>query len=62
MRGRVLYGAFGLLAVAAALAAEWRGWGMARAREQQVVPRSLRENPGVYRSVYRGPYRYLRGK
>ncbi len=49
MAGRVLYGAFGLLVVGAALAAEWRGWGMARAREQQVVPRSLRENPGVYR-------------
>jgi hypothetical protein len=58
----VVYGAFGALVVGAALAAEWRGWTFARPRQQQVVPRSVRENPGAYRAVYRGPYRYLRGK
>ena len=62
MRGRVLYGAFGLLVVGSAVAAEWRGWAPGRAARQQVVPRSVRENPGAYRAVYRGPYRYLRGK
>jgi hypothetical protein len=35
---------------------------LGRARHQQVLPRSVRENPGAYRTVYRGPYRYLRGK
>ena len=62
MRGRILYGAFGVLVVGAALTAEWGGWAFGRARSQQVVPRSVRENPGAYRTVYRGPYRYLRGK
>ena len=62
MVGRILYGAFGAVVVGVALAAEWRGWAFGRAGEQRVVPRSVRENPGAYRTVYRGPYRYLRGK
>jgi hypothetical protein len=59
---KLLYGAFGALVIAATLAAEYRGWAFGRARQQQVVPRSVRENPGAYRTVYRGPSRYLRGK
>jgi hypothetical protein len=59
---RIAYGVFGVLLVGAALVPEWRGWTFGRARQQQVVPRSVRENPGAYRTVYRGPYRYLRGK
>jgi hypothetical protein len=62
VRARILYGVFGAAVLAAALVPEWRGWTFGRARHQQVLPRSVRENPGAYRTVYRGPYRYLRGK
>ena len=62
MAAKILYGAFGALVIGATLAAEYRGLAFGRARQQQVVPRSVRENPGAYRTVYRGPYRYLRGK
>ena len=62
MAARVLYAVFGAVVVAAAVVPEWRGYALGRARRQQVVPRSVRENPGTYRTVYRGPYRYLRGK
>lgn len=43
-------------------AAEYRGWSLTRAREARTVPRSVRDNPGAYRSPYVGPGRYLRGK
>ena len=62
MGSRVLYALFGVAVLGAALVPEWRGYALRRARAQQVVPRSVRENPGAYRTVYRGPYRYLRGK
>ena len=62
MRRHPLYALFGLLVVGAAAASEWRGWTFARAARGTVVPRSVRENPGAYRTVYRGSYRYLRGK
>ncbi len=62
MGARLLYSLFGVAVVGAALLAEARGWPSALAARQQVAPRSIRENPGAYRTSYRGPYRYLRGK
>ncbi len=62
MLGRLLYAAFAVAVIGVALVPEWRGYALGRARRQQVVPRSVRENPGAYRTVYRGPYRYRRGK
>lgn len=62
MRRHPFYAAFGLLVLAGVALAEWRGWALTRPTRSQVVPRSVRENPGAYRPVYRGPYRYLRGK
>ena len=62
MRRHPFYALFGLLVVGTAPATEWRGRTFARPARGQTVPRSVRENPGAYRTVYRGSYRYLHGK
>lgn len=62
MRRHPLYLAFGALVVGGLLLTEARGWTFARPATGRAVPRSVRENPGAYRTIYRGPYRYLRGK
>jgi hypothetical protein len=56
------YAAFGLLVLAALAVAEYRGWTLTRPTELKNVPRSVRDNPGAYRSLYAGSGRYLRGK
>ena len=62
MRRPPLYALFGLLVLGGAAAAQFTGWTLTRAREERATPRSIRENPGAYRPVYGGSYRYLRGK
>jgi hypothetical protein len=54
-----LYGVFllGLTGVA-----EFRGWSFNRVSQQKVVPKSIRDNPGAYRSMYGGASRYIGGK
>ena len=42
--------------------AEFRGWTMTKVNEVNNVPRSVRDNPGAYRSIYRGYPRYIGGK
>lgn len=55
----VVYGV-GLLALLGA--AEYRGWSLLRTSEVRNVPRSVRDNPGAYRSPYFGGGRYMGGK
>ena len=62
MRRHPVYLAFGLLVLVAVGAAELRGWTLLRATEVRNVPRSIRDNPGAYRSIYLGRGRYLGGK
>jgi hypothetical protein len=59
-----LYLVYGILVIATAAAAELRGWTLSRADEARVdAPRTIRENPGAYRPIYRGTGgRYMRGK
>ena len=57
-----LYLLFGLVVVGGLLAAESRGWGIWTGSEARGVPRSVRDNPGSYRSTYVGGPRYYRGK
>lgn len=57
-----LYLAFGLAVVAGLVAAEARGLGFWTGSEARGVPRSVRDNPGSYRSTYVGGPRYYRGK
>ena len=42
--------------------AQWRGWSSTSASTGKVNPRSVRDNPGSYRSPYFIPGRTLRGK
>jgi hypothetical protein len=55
----VIYGAvlLGLTGVA-----EFKGWSWNRINQQRVLPRSIRDNPGAYRSSYGGYSRYIGGK
>lgn len=57
-----LYLVFGLLVVGSLAYAESRGLGLWRGSEARGVPRSVRDNPGSYRSTYVGGPRYYRGK
>jgi hypothetical protein len=59
-----VYLVFGIVVILASAAAELRGWTLSRTSEARVdTPRSIRENPGAYRPIYRGTGgRYMRGK
>jgi hypothetical protein len=62
MRGTPFYWLFGLALIAGAAWGDLRGWTPIRPGEARVGPRSVRENPGAYRSVYRSSARYRLGK
>ena len=51
----------GLTIVGTATTADVRGW-FGRTTTLQNVPRSVRDNPGAYRSLYAGGPRYFGGK
>ena len=58
----LLYLVFGVLLLGAVGVAEHRGWALLGATRVSNVPRSLRDNPGAYRSHYRSSPRYFGGK
>jgi hypothetical protein len=59
---RPVYLLIGLLTLAATVAADTRGWLATRGDTLQNVPRSIRQNPGAYRSLYNGSPRLFGGK
>ncbi len=58
----VIYLVFGLLASGAALSADRSGWFARSPDVLSNVPRSIRDNPGAYRSLYNGSPRLFGGK
>lgn len=62
MKFSLPYLIFGLLLMGAAEQAARRGWLASPATELRNVPRSIRENPGVYRSHYHWLPRWFGGK
>jgi hypothetical protein len=42
--------------------AEYSGLSFSRVNQQRVLPKSIRDNPGAYRSSYGGYSRYIGGK
>ncbi len=42
--------------------ADYRGWSFSRVNEVKNVPKSVRDNPGIYRSIYRPIPHYIGGK
>ncbi len=58
-----LYTLYTFLVLGTVGVAEWRGWGLTRINELKNVPRTIRDNPGAYRSHYGyGAGRYIGGK
>jgi len=55
----VIYGAAVLLGLGIA---QYQGWSLATINEVKNVPRSVRDNPGSYRSVYISYHHYTGGK
>jgi hypothetical protein len=53
---------YGLGLIGLASVAEFNGWTFSSARQVNNVPRSVRDNPGAYRSIYGNYYRYSGGK
>jgi len=59
---RALYMFYGLIVLTILTMAEYRGWSLASVNEVKNVPRSVRDNPGSYRSVYSSYHHYTGGK
>ncbi len=59
---RVLYLIYGIAVLAGLGVAQYQGWSLASVNEVKNVPRSVRDNPGSYRSVYGSYHHYTGGK
>jgi hypothetical protein len=57
-----LYLAYGFLVLGLVGMAEYRGWSMDAMSQVKNVPRSIRDNPGAYRSIYSSYHHYTGGK
>jgi hypothetical protein len=57
-----LYLIYGFLVLGLVGMAQYRGWSMDSMNEVKNVPRSIRDNPGAYRSVYSSYHHYTGGK
>ena len=57
-----LFVIYGMLLLGATGVAEYRGWSWNRINQTRVLPKSIRDNPGAYRSSYGGYSRYIGGK
>jgi hypothetical protein len=59
---RNLYVVYGVIVLAMFGVAEYRGWSLDSVSTVKNVPRSVRDNPGSYRSVYSSYHHYTGGK
>ena len=59
---RNLYILYGVIVLSTFTMAEYRGWSLDSVDEVKNVPRSVRDNPGSYRSVYGYYHHYTGGK
>jgi hypothetical protein len=57
-----IYMAYGVLLLGLLGAAQYTGWSLQKVNEVKNVPKTVRDNPGAYRSHYGGYYRYFGGK
>jgi hypothetical protein len=57
-----IYLGYGLLLVGLVSLAEYRGWSFLTVNELKNVPKSVRDNPGAYRPLYRSHPRHFGGK
>ena len=59
---RTLYAVYGAVVLLGLSVAQYQGWSLATVNQVKSVPRSVRDNPGSYRSVYRSYQHYTGGK
>jgi hypothetical protein len=59
---RNLYLVYGAALLVGLGVAQYQGWSLATVNEVKNVPRSVRDNPGSYRSVYSSYHHYTGGK
>lgn len=59
---RTFFLIYGIAILAGVSLAEYRGWSLNRVDEVLNVPKSVRDNPGSYRSVYGYYHHYTGGK
>ena len=59
---RNLYILYGIMVLGTLAMAEYRGWSLISVDEVKNVPKSVRDNPGSYRSVYGYYHHYTGGK
>jgi hypothetical protein len=59
---RNLFLIYGMAVLSVLSVAEYRGWSLNRVDEVPNVPKSVRDNPGSYRSVYGYYHHYTGGK
>jgi hypothetical protein len=59
---RNLFLLYGLAVLGLVSTAEYRGWSLSSINEVKNVPKSVRDNPGSYRSVYGFYHHYTGGK
>jgi hypothetical protein len=59
---RKLYLAYGFLVLGGAGFAQYQGWSLDSINQLKNVPKSVRDNPGSYRSVYGFYHHYTGGK
>ena len=57
-----LYLLYGFMVLGGIGTAQYRGWSMERINQIKNVPRSIRDNPGAYRSIYSSYHHYTGGK
>jgi hypothetical protein len=57
-----LYTIWGVAVLLLLATAQYRGWSLTSTTNSKTNPRSVRANPGAYRSPYYLPGRTLRGK
>jgi hypothetical protein len=57
-----LYVTYGALVLAFVAFAQFQGWSLTPVNEVKNIPKTVRDNPGAYRSHYGGYIRYVGGK
>jgi len=57
-----VYAIYGALVLAFVSFAQFQGWSLTRVNEVKNIPKTVRDNPGAYRSTYGGYSRYSGGK
>ncbi len=57
-----IYLVYGVVVLALAVYGEFRGLSFSRVDEVKNIPKSVRDNPGSYRSIYSSYHHYTGGK